>query len=52
MARWSKRRGGKDPELFVERIRFTETRGYVCNVLTARDMYSALYDWDRIGASE
>ena len=51
VARWSKRRGGKDPELFVERIRFTETRGYVSNVLTARDMYSALYDWDRIGSS-
>ena len=46
VARWSARRGGKDPELFVERIRFAETRGYVCNVLTSRDVYAALYNWE------
>jgi soluble lytic murein transglycosylase len=48
VARWSKRPGAKDPELFIERIRFTETRGYVRTVLRSRDMYAALYDWDRI----
>jgi soluble lytic murein transglycosylase len=47
VARWSNRSGGKDPELFVERIRFAETRGYVCNVLVGRAAYAALYDWDR-----
>jgi soluble lytic murein transglycosylase len=50
VARWSARRGGQDPELFVERIRFTETRGYVCNVLGARAMYAALYDWGQVAA--
>ena len=48
VARWSKRPGAKDPELFIERIRFTETRGYVRTVLRSRDMYAALYDWERI----
>jgi soluble lytic murein transglycosylase len=48
VARWSKRPGGKDPELFIERIRFTETRGYVRTVLRSRDMYAALYDWERL----
>nr|MDQ6887791.1 transglycosylase SLT domain-containing protein [Gemmatimonadota bacterium] len=50
VARWRRRPGGKDVELFVERIRFTETRGYVRTVLRSRDMYAALYDWRRIGA--
>ncbi|HUF28466.1 MAG TPA: transglycosylase SLT domain-containing protein [Gemmatimonadaceae bacterium] len=45
VARWVTRPGGRDPELFVERIRFPETRGYVRNVLRSRDMYAALYDW-------
>jgi soluble lytic murein transglycosylase len=45
VARWSKRPGARDPELFIERIRFTETRGYVRTVLRSRDMYAALYDW-------
>ena len=48
VARWSKRRGGTDPELFVERIRFTETRGYVRTVLRSRDLYAALYDWGTV----
>lgn len=47
VARWSRRRGGRDPELFVERIRFTETRSYVRNVIRSRDMYAALYDWNQ-----
>ena len=45
VARWSRRAGAKDPELFIERIRFTETRGYVRAVLRGRDMYRALYEW-------
>jgi soluble lytic murein transglycosylase len=51
VARWSSRTGGKDPEVFVERIRFAETKHYVRNVLRSRDMYAALYDWARIGAT-
>lgn len=49
VARWSSRTGGKDPELFVERIRFVETKHYVRNVMRSRDLYAALYDWERIG---
>jgi soluble lytic murein transglycosylase len=52
VARWSRRPGGKDPELFVERIRFAETQGYVRNVLRSRDMYAALYDWGRVGEAD
>ncbi|HWJ24380.1 MAG TPA: transglycosylase SLT domain-containing protein [Gemmatimonadaceae bacterium] len=51
VARWSKRTGGQDPELFVERIRFAETRGYVCNVLVGRAAYAALYDWGRFAGT-
>ena len=49
VTRWSSRPGGKDPDMFVERIRFAETENYVRTVLRSRDMYAALYDWDRIG---
>jgi TolA-binding protein len=49
VTRWSSRPGGKDPEIFVERIRFAETKGYVRNILRSRDMYAVLYDWERIG---
>jgi soluble lytic murein transglycosylase len=52
VARWSGRPGGKDPELFVERIRFNETRGYVRTVLRSRDMYAALYGWGRTTAAQ
>jgi len=52
VARWSNRTGGKDPELFVERIRFAETKHYVRNVLRSRDMYAALYDWAKIGGAQ
>ncbi len=51
VARWSKRPGARDPELFIERIRFTETRGYVRTVLRSRDMYAALYDWAEMRAA-
>jgi soluble lytic murein transglycosylase len=49
VTRWSSRPGGKDPDMFVERIRFAETEHYVRTVLRSRDMYAALYDWDRVG---
>ncbi|HEU4566147.1 MAG TPA: lytic transglycosylase domain-containing protein [Gemmatimonadaceae bacterium] len=52
VARWSSRAGGKDPELFVERIRFAETRGYVQTVLWSRDLYAALYDWSPARAAD
>ena len=48
VTRWSRRRGGTDPELFVERIRFAETRSYVRTVLRSREMYAVLYDWARM----
>jgi soluble lytic murein transglycosylase len=51
VARWQKRPGARDPELFIERIRFTETRGYVRTVLRSRDMYAALYDWERLSGA-
>ena len=52
VARWSSRTGGTDPELFVERIRFAETKHYVRNVVRSRDMYAALYDWEKIGGMD
>ncbi len=43
VARWSRKAGVDDPEMFVERIPFTETRDYVRIVLRNRDLYRALY---------
>jgi soluble lytic murein transglycosylase len=43
--RWSAKPGGNDPELFVERIPFTETRDYVRIILRNRELYRALYRW-------
>jgi soluble lytic murein transglycosylase len=45
LVRWLRRPGARDPELFVERIPFTETRDYVRIVLRNRAMYRALYHW-------
>jgi soluble lytic murein transglycosylase len=45
LRRWLRRPGARDPELFVERIPFTETRDYVRIVLRNRAMYRALYTW-------
>lgn len=45
LVRWLRRPGAQDPELFVERIPFTETRDYVRIVLRNRAMYRALYHW-------
>jgi soluble lytic murein transglycosylase len=43
VARWSVRLGVEDPELFIERIPFPETRDYVRVVLRDVDLYRALY---------
>jgi soluble lytic murein transglycosylase len=43
VARWSKKPGAADPEVFIERIPFAETRDYVRIVLRNRDLYRALY---------
>lgn len=45
VVRWMRRRGARDPELFVERIPFVETRDYVRIVMRNRAMYRALYSW-------
>jgi soluble lytic murein transglycosylase len=45
VATWRKKAGASDPELFVERIPFVETRDYVRIVLRNRDLYRALYTW-------
>jgi len=45
LVRWLRRPGARDPEMFVERIPFTETRDYVRIVLRNRAMYRALYMW-------
>jgi soluble lytic murein transglycosylase len=44
VARWLTKRGAYDPEVFVERIPFTETRDYVRIVERNRALYRALYD--------
>jgi len=41
--RWSRRPGANDPELFVERIPFVETRDYVRIVTRNAEIYRALY---------
>ena len=44
VSRWQSIRGvDQDPEIFVERIPFTETRDYVRKVLKNVAMYHALY---------
>lgn len=44
LARWLRRFGRiNDPVLFIERIPFAETRGYIRTVLRNRDLYRALY---------
>ena len=41
--RWARKAGASDPELFVERIPFVETRDYVRIVLRNRALYRAMY---------
>jgi soluble lytic murein transglycosylase len=43
--RWSGRPGAEDPEMFAERISFSETRDYVRVVQKNLAIYRALYDW-------
>jgi soluble lytic murein transglycosylase len=42
--RWLARGGVDDPEVFVERIPFVETRDYVRIVLRNRALYAAIHD--------
>ena len=51
VARWLTKRGADDPEVFVERIPFTETRDYVRIVQRNRALYRALYD-DAAGVAD
>ena len=46
LERWLMRPGADDLEIFIERIPFRETRGYVRAVLRNRDVYRLLYSWD------
>ena len=43
--RWSDRGGTDDPEVFAERVSFTETRDYVRIVQRNVELYRALYTW-------
>lgn len=45
VARWATKAGVDDPEIFAERIPFTETRDYVRAVLRNAAVYRALYSW-------
>ena len=40
---WTAKRGTDDPEVFVERIPFADTRDYVRAIVHGRDVYAALY---------
>jgi len=41
--RWLTRSGAADPDVFIERIPYPETRSYVRGVLRNRELYRALY---------
>lgn len=45
VARWSTKNGVDDPEIFAERIPFTETRDYVRIVQRNAELYRDLYPW-------
>jgi soluble lytic murein transglycosylase len=45
VARWAAKAGTQDPEVFAERISFTETRDYVRIVQRNAELYKVLYDW-------
>jgi len=45
VARWATKAGTNDPEVFAERISFTETRDYVRIVQRNMELYRALYRW-------
>jgi soluble lytic murein transglycosylase len=45
VVRWRRKAGAADPELFVERIPYVETRDYVRIILRGQAMYRGLYEW-------
>ena len=45
VTRWSAKKGTDDPEVFAERISFTETRDYVRIVQRNAELYRVLYTW-------
>jgi soluble lytic murein transglycosylase len=45
VARWRNKAGADDPEVFAERIPFTETRDYVRIVQRNVELYRVLYKW-------
>jgi soluble lytic murein transglycosylase len=45
VTRWSAKKGTDDPEVFAERISFTETRDYVRIVQRNAELYRVLYNW-------
>jgi soluble lytic murein transglycosylase len=45
VTRWAAKAGTDDPEVFIERISFTETRDYVRIVHRNAEIYRALYSW-------
>ena len=45
VTRWAAKAGAQDPEVFAERISFTETRDYVRIVQRNAEIYKALYRW-------
>jgi soluble lytic murein transglycosylase len=45
VTRWAAKAGAQDPEVFAERISFTETRDYVRIVQRNAEIYKALYSW-------
>jgi soluble lytic murein transglycosylase len=49
---WSTKRGTDDPEVFVERIPFSETRDYVRIIERNREMYRGIYEWGGDGVGQ
>ena len=49
VVKWKTKGGVDDPELFAERIPFTETRDYVRLIQRNRQVYRMLYRWDENG---
>jgi soluble lytic murein transglycosylase-like protein len=45
VTRWMTKTGAQDPEVFIERIPFVETRDYVRSIVRNRAFYSLLYQW-------
>jgi soluble lytic murein transglycosylase len=45
VSRWAVKPGARDPEIFTERISFTETRDYVRIVQRNTELYRTLYSW-------